>query len=117
MVTYAALHCPDDNADNSRLCAFAVTHADWLYNHMPNKTIGWMSPFEIFTKTQSDHHDLLRASIWGYPVFVLPPKLQDGQKIPKFNRRSYMGQFLGFSDQHNSLVAMVWNMGTNLVRP
>ena len=51
------------------------------------------------------------------PVFVLHPKLQDGQKVPRFNRRSQMGQFLGFSDQHSSLVAMVQNVGTNFVSP
>ena len=28
-----------------------------------------------------------------------------------------MGQFLGFSDQHSSLVAMVWNLGTAFVSP
>ena len=117
MMTHTALHWPDDNADNIRLWAFAVTHAAWLYNHMPNKNLGWMSPLEIFTKTQSDHRDLLRARVWGCPVFVLHPKLQDGQKIPKFNRRSRMGQFLGFSDQHSSLVAMVRNLGTNFVSP
>jgi hypothetical protein len=78
MMTHTALHWPDDNADNIRLWAFAVTHAAWLYNHMPNKNLGWMSPLEIFTKTQSDHRDLLRARVWGCPVFVLHPKLQDG---------------------------------------
>ena len=117
MMTHVALHWPDDNADNIRLWAFAVTHAAWLYNHMPNRNLGWMSPLEIFTKTRSDHHDLLRTRVWGCPAFVLHPKLQDGQKIPKFNRRGRMGQFLGFSDQHSSLVAMVRNLGTNFVSP
>ena len=52
-----------------------------------------MSPLEIFTKTQSDHRGLLRARVWGCPVSVLHPKLQDGHTIPKFNRISRMGHF------------------------
>ena len=107
MMTHAALHWPDDGANSIRLWAFTVTHAAWLYNHLPNKNLGWMSPLEIFTKTKSDHRDLLRTRVWGCPAFVLDPKLQDGHKIPKFNRRSRMGQFSGFSDEYSTLVSMV----------
>ena len=53
----------------------------------------------------------------GCPVFVLDPKLQDGKKIPKWNRRSRLGQFLGFSDEHSSLVANVQNLSTGFVSP
>ena len=84
---------------------------------MPNKNLGWTSPLEIFTKTQSGHRDLLRARVWGCPVFVLHPKLQDGQYISNFNRRGRMGHFLGSSDQHTFLVSMVWNLGTHFVSP
>ena len=49
-------------------------------------------------------------------MFVLDPKLQDG-KIPKWNRRSRLGQFLGFSDEHLSLVANVRNLSTGFVSP
>ena len=44
MMTHAALHWPADNADSVRLWAFAVTHAAWLYNRLPNKNLGWVSP-------------------------------------------------------------------------
>ena len=90
---------------------------DWLYNHLTNKNLGCMSPVEIFAKTQSDHRDILRARVWGCPAFVLHPKLQDNQKIPKFNRWIRMGQILGFSDKHCPLVAMVRNLETNFVSP
>ena len=96
MMTHAALHRPTDNVDSVWLWAFAITHAAWLYNHLPNNNLRCMSPSEIFTKTQSDCRDLLRTRVWGCPTFILHPKLQDGQKIPKFNRRSRMGQLLGF---------------------
>ena len=110
MMTNVALHWPADNSDSVWLWAFAVTRAAWLYNHLPNNNLGWMFPLEIFTKTQSDHRDLLGTKVCGCPTFILHPKLQDDQKIPKFNRRSWMGQCFGFSDQHGSLVAMVRNL-------
>ena len=80
------------------LCCTSVadeTHAAWLYNHLPNKSLGWMSPLVIFTKTQSDHCDFLGTIVWGCPAFLLHPKLQYGQKIPKFNEESYV-PLLGF---------------------
>ena len=117
MMVHASVHWPCDGADDIRLWAFAVLHAAWLYNRLPNKNLAWRSPLEVFTKTQSDHRDLLRAHVWGCPVFVLEPRLQDGQKIPKFNRRARMGQFLGFSDEHSTLVSQVRNLSTNFVSP
>ena len=117
MMVHAAIHWPSDGADDVRLWAFAINHAAWLYNRMPNKSLGWNTPLEMFTKTQSDHKELLRAKVWGCPVFVLQAKLQDGHKIPKFNRRARMGQFLGFSDEHSTLVAKVRHLSTNHVSP
>ena len=50
-------------------------------------------------------------------MFVLEAKLQDDQKIPKWNRRSRLGQFLGFSDEHSTLVASVRNITTGYISP
>ena len=72
---------------------------------------------ELFTKEKADHHDLLQAHVWGCPVYVLDPTLQDGKKIPKWNKRSRLGQFLGFSDEHSSLVGRVRHLNTNFVSP
>ena len=55
--------------------------------------------------------------MWGCPVFVLEAKLQNDQKLPKWNRRARMGQFVGFSDQHSSLVANVQHLTTNFISP
>ena len=115
MMVHAAIYWPSDGADDIRLWAFAVSHAAWLYNRLPNKNLGWRSPLEIFTKQLSDHKDLLRARVWGCHAFCLEAKLQDGHKIPKFNCRARMGQFLGFSEEHSTLVACVCNLGTNFV--
>ena len=109
MMTYAALHWIDENVDSVRFWSFAVNHAAWIYNHLPNKN--------LFTKTQSDHRYLLRTRVWVCPVFVIHTKLQYNQKIPKFNRWSRMGQLLGFSDEHNTLVTRVRNLATNFLSP
>ena len=117
MMVHAAIHWPSDGANNIRLWAFAVNHAAWLYNRLPNRNLGWKSPLELFTESIDDHRDLRRVHVWGCPSFVLEAKLQDGQRIPKFNRRGRMGQFLGFSDQHSSTVGLVRNLATNFVSP
>ena len=116
-MVHTSLHWVSDGADDIRLWAFAVSHAAWLYNRLPNKHLGWKSPLEVSTKTKSDHRNLLRTHIWGCPAFVLEAKLQDGQKIPKFNRRARMGQYLGFSDEHSSLVARIYSLLLNFVSP
>ena len=115
-MVHASIHWPADGADEIRLWAFAIQHAAWLYNRLPNPKTG-LTPLEVFTKTKADHRDLLRSHVWGCPVYVLDPKLQDGKKIPKWNRRSRLGQFLGFSDEHSSLVGRVRNLTTNYVSP
>ena len=105
-MVHVSLHWSERGVDDLALWGFAVKHAAWLYNRIPNSTSG-LTPLELLTKTKADHRDLLRTHVWGCPVFVLDPKLQDGKKIPKWNRRSRLGQFLGFSDEHSSLVANV----------
>ena len=72
---------------------------------------------ELLTKTKSDHRDLIRCHVWGFPVFVLKPNGQNYQKLPKWNQQARMGQFLGFSDEHYSLVENVSNLSTGYISP
>ena len=81
---HVALHWDEQGSDAVALWPFAVRHAVWLHNRLPNAVTG-LSPLEILSGTRSDHRDLLRTHVWGCPVYVLDPKLQDGQKIPKWN--------------------------------
>lgn len=113
---HVSLHWTNDGVDDLSLWPFAVKHAAWLYNRMPNRVTG-LTPIELLTKTKADHKDLLRSHVWGCPVFVLDPKLQNGQKIPKWNRRSRIGQFLGFSEEHSTLVGNVRHLKTGHVSP
>ncbi len=48
---------------------------------------------------------------------MLESKLQNGQKLPKWNRWSRLGQFLGYSYEHSSLVANIWHLKMGYVSP
>ena len=111
---HVSLHWNECGVDNLSLWPFAVRHAAWLYNRLPNRVTG-LTPLERLTESLTDHRDISRAHVWGCPVFVLDPKLQDGKKIPKWNRRARMGQFLGYSNEHSSLVAKVRHLTTGYV--
>ena len=47
----------------------------------------------------------------------MKPKLQNDQNLPKWNRRSCMGQFLEFSDEHYYLAEMFHNLSTGYISP
>ena len=113
---HTALHWGENNADDLSQWSFAVDHAAWLYNRTPQRQSG-ITPTELMSSIKSDHRDLLRTHVWGCPVYILEAKLQDNQKLPKWSRRARMGQFLGFSRQHSSMVAMVRNLHTGFVSP
>jgi predicted chitinase len=71
----------------------------------------------MVTHTQSDHRDLHHSHVWACPVYVLDPTLQNGKKLPKWNRRARMGQFLSYSNHHSSTVVLVRNLHTGYVSP
>jgi hypothetical protein len=103
-------------ADDISLWPFAVKHAVWLFNRVPGRESG-LTPLELITKQKADHRDILRSHVWVCPVYVLEPKLQNWQKLPKWNRRSRLGHFLGYSDKHSSLVANVQHLKTGFISP
>jgi hypothetical protein len=74
-----------------------------------------MSPDEVWSSTCLDHEDLKRAHVFGCPVYVLDPDLQDGKSIPKWNSHSRQGMFVGFSSKHSSLVPLVLNLETGYI--
>ncbi len=113
---HVSLHWDEQGSDAVALWPFAVCHAVWLYNRLPNGVTG-LSPMEILTGTCSDHRDLLHTHVWRCPVYVLDPKLQDGKKIPKWNCWAWQGHFLGFSDEHSLPVATVHHLTTGFVSP
>ena len=78
---HAALRWPD--VADKQLWPMAVDHATYLYNRLPNPTSG-LTPLEVLSGTKwsaSKFHDL---HVWGSPIYVLDPTLQDGKKLPRW---------------------------------
>jgi hypothetical protein len=86
-MVHVYLHWSEQGVDDLALWGFAVKHPAWVYNRVPNRLSG-LIPLELLAKTKADHRDLLCSHVWGCPVIVLDPKLQDGKKMPKWNHRS-----------------------------
>lgn len=115
MLLHAALMWSDPI--NEGIWPFAVDHAIYLWNNLPNVDSG-LTPNEIFRQVRLDTpRHLNRLHVWGCPSYVLEPKLQDGKKIPKWQPRAGRGQFLGLSPYHSTSVGLVRNLRTNNISP
>ncbi len=94
----------------------ATNYAVWVCNHLPRVDTG-LCPNKMWSQSQTAHDNLRRTHVWGCPVYVLEPELQDGKKIPKWQPRARLNMFVGFSDVHSSLVPLVLNMATGNLSP
>ena len=98
------------------LWPMSLMHAVWLENTIPSIDFG-MSPDELFSRTTSNHSNLLNLHPWGCPTYVLMPTLQDGMKLPKWKPRARRGQFMGWSPLHSSSVGLIRNLTTGRLSP
>ena len=115
MMLHSFAHWP--SVADPALWPFAMEHAAFLWNHMPNPGSG-LAPIELFTGSRLPHHDSLQKSrVWGCPAFVLDPKLADGHKIPKWKPRSRLGMYLGKSSAHGNNVGLILNIETGYISP
>ena len=115
MMIYAALMWPEAKDDS--LWPLALSHAAYLYNHIPNEVTG-IAPIEIFTQTTSDGQALRSSHPWGCPAYVLDPRLTAaGAKIPKWQPRSRRGQYVGVSPVHAENIAVIRNLQTGYLSP
>jgi hypothetical protein len=88
-----------------------------MHNHLPIRDKR-LSPNELFTGTVfNKYNHLTRAHVFGCPVYVLDPRLQDAKKIPKWSVRSRRGIYLGVSKLHSSTVHLVLNPETGNISP
>ena len=94
----------------------AIGYAVWVFNWFPTQNTR-VSPDEIRWGTRHQHVEFCHAHVFGCPVFVLEPKLQDGTKIPNFPSGAQLRMFLGFSSLHSSLVTMILNVRTSKISP
>jgi hypothetical protein len=115
MLIHFAMHWPQ--ASSTQLWPFAVNHAIFIWNHLPD-TDTKLSPIELFTRTKfHNHHHLQNLHVFGCPVYVLSPTLQDAKSVPKWQRRSRRGVYLGYSRQHSNNVHLVLNLETGRISP
>ena len=99
-----------------KLWPMAINYAVWEFNHLPRDDTG-LCPDEMWSQCRTTHDDLRRAHVWGCPVYVLEPELEDGKKIPKWKPRACLGMFVGFSQVHSLLVPLVLNVNTGAISP
>ena len=114
MMIHAGIHWPD--VAKASLWPMAVSHASFLWNHVPSPATG-LSPSDLFTRTrwsQRKFHDL---HVWGCPLYVLDKSLQDGKKIPKWKPRSHRAIYVGVSPAHASTVPLALNTSTGSITP
>ncbi len=114
MLLHAMLCWPD--ATTTDLWPLALSHAVHLYNATPRMD-SKLAPLEVFSSALSNHHALLNAHVWGCPVYVLHPTLQDGKKLPKWQPCTRRAQYVGYSRDHASTVGLVRNMTTGKIPP
>jgi len=111
------LHWPQMAKNRDNLWPFAVDYAVYMHNNLPIRDMR-VSPTERFTGTVFDNYNhLTRAHVFGCPVYVLDPRLQDSKKIPKWSMRSRRGIYLGVSKQHSSTVHLVLNPEIGVISP
>ena len=113
-IIHATLHNPQHKFIG--LWALAMDYAVWCYNKLPPGGHG-LSPEELWSSIKSPRSGLPRAHVFGCPVYVLEPALQDGGKIPKWNSRARQGIFVGFSTKHSSTVPLIFNPSTQHISP
>ena len=114
MLLHAAIHWPENVTLD--LWPLAMDYAVWLWNRMPKNSSG-IAPIEIFCGTTLDKTILRSAHVFGCPAYVLDPKIQDGNKLPRWEPKSRRGQFLGFSQRHSSTIGLIRNLKTGSISP
>lgn len=79
MMLHMVMHWP--NMADLSLWPFALDYAIYIWNMLPSRTDHW-SPNELFSGVSSSGNmeTLRRVRVWGCPVYVLDPSLQDGKK-------------------------------------
>ena len=93
----------------------AVLFAVYVYNNTPNANN--LCPADLFTGSTVPRHRLRDLHTWDCPVYVLDPILHAGKKLPRRERRSRQGVFVGLSTIHSSEVPLILNLDTVSITP
>jgi hypothetical protein len=74
-----------------------------------------LCPADVFTGSTVPCHRLRDFHVWGCPVYILDPKLQEGKKLPQWELCSRRGIFVGLLHVHSSEVPLVLNLQTGSI--
>lgn len=98
------------------LWPYALFHACDRHNRLHLDKLGY-TPLERFSRTRSPiRPDIFHS--WGSPIYVLDARNQSGTcSVPKWEPRSRLGIYLGFSPCHSSDVALVMSPSTGNLSP
>ncbi|KAL7476930.1 hypothetical protein ACHAW6_002757 [Cyclotella cf. meneghiniana] len=111
---HATLHWPDHSFID--LWPLAMNYAVWVYNKLPQRGAG-LSPEELFSCIKCLRYGLPCAHVFGCPVYVIDPRLQDGKKFRKWDSRTRQGIFVRFSPCHSTSIPLILNPHTQHISP
>jgi len=94
---------------------FAVRHACTFHNASVRSDTG-LSPHHMFTGELAPWK-LEDFRVFGSPVYVLAKRLQDGDTLPKWKARSWLGIYVGPSLVHAGNVPVIYNPLTTHISP
>jgi hypothetical protein len=114
MMIHAALIWPD--ISEKEIWPMAMHHAIHIHNQTPKISSG-MSPEGVWCSSKSTHSALRNAHPWGFPVYVLNPRLQDGLNLRKWAPTSRRAQYLRASLLHTRTIGLVPNLQTGNMSP
>ena len=117
LMLHFVLHWPQMASKSANLWPFAIDLAIHTWNRLPARNLH-LSPLELLAGGAfGDYSHLQYSHVFGCPVYVLDPKMQDAKKIPKWKRRARRGVYLGISKEHSSTVHLVLNPETGAISP
>jgi hypothetical protein len=94
---------------------FAIRHACTFHKASIKVDTG-LSPHHMFTGQRAPWK-LENFRVFGSPTYVLSKRLQDGDSLPKWKARSWLGVYVGPSLVHAGNVPIIYNPLTTHILP
>ena len=92
-----------------------TSYDTYIHNHMPNTED--IAPANLFTETECTRHKIRYIHVWGFTVYTLYPRLQQGGKPSKWQLRSFHMIFVWISPNHLIDVPLILNLYTGHISP
>jgi hypothetical protein len=83
MILHASIHWKD--RIDASLWTQVFTYDAHIYNNTPKDGV---CTEDMFTGSVVPHHRLMDLHVWGCPLYVLDPRIQQDKKLPRWEPRS-----------------------------